>query len=272
MSFGQAAGKLGLAALAGLCLLAALAVALSGCEPPGPPRPWMPPRPRPPHNPAPAPSPKPCPDRGPCPRGGSKDGERVAFTGAVVGGFTTPDGRPCQCEIPGNLWRENQQGSDGAGLCVYASAYHSGLHNDLAPFVGLFDWMTKRPGGSYPEKFDKDMAAFCKAQGKAVPPYLHYVGSDLSVIEEACAQGLMVGTTYNYSPTGRYGGRPTSHMVNTIHADGTWYGVMDNNYPNSVEWMDKKTYKDVTAGGSRLWALIPLSPGLPPSPHNPKGD
>jgi len=185
--------------------------------------------------------------------------------GASVGG-PEKDGLRIACELPPSMHQKNTGGSDGAGLCVYASARHAGrLQNDPA-FEGLFDWMRKRPGGSYPSKFKRTLEEFCKERGLAVPPYVQVESNDLEVLRLACRTGRMPGVTYSFSPTGRYGGQRIAHMVSLVHADEKWFVILDNNFvgEHAYEWLSPAEFARTYAGRSRGWSVILLTPPAPP--------
>lgn len=188
-----------------------------------------------------------------------------------VGGPKHPDGTEVACDLPQSLWQKNTGGSDGAGLCVYASNRHSGLWGNNEIFAGLFQWMRQHPGGSYPSKFTRTLEQYCKEQGKPVPPYFQ-VESDnnLEILERACASGRMPGVTYGFSPSGRYGGQKISHMVSLVHCDKRWCVILDNNYvgPDQLEWMDPQTFLRTHNDTSSGWATIPCFNPPPPPPKN----
>ena len=174
-------------------------------------------------------------------------------------------------DLPASLHQRNTGGSNGAGLCVYASTRHSGHWHDDPAMVGLFDWMKKHPGGSYPEKFDKTMGQFCKEKCLRVPQYLNVQNASLDLLKKACAAGLMPGVTYSRSPTGRYGGQTIDHMVTLVHADDRHFAVLDNNHPGAdqYEWMSPaEAKKALPTRQGNIWAIIPLEPGPPPVPIN----
>src|SRR5207253_8849189 len=74
---------------------------------------------------------------------------------ARVAGAALEDGTEIDCDLPASLHVRNRGGSDGSGLCVFASMRHSGLWSDEPVFAALFQWMWTRPGGGYPQKVDR---------------------------------------------------------------------------------------------------------------------
>jgi hypothetical protein len=239
-------------------LLAALLLTTGDRPDPAPP----PSRP----TPTPAPAPEPCPDDR-CPKPRPKPwGEPFQ---ATVGGPRNADGTELDCDLPERFHVKNRGGSDGSGLCVFASMRHSGLWADEPVFSGLFEFMFTRPGGGHPQKVDRMVDAYCKAKNVPKPDYIQVEGSDLEILRAACKAGLMPGVTYYRSPTGRYGGRRISHMVSLVAAGEKWFAILDNNYPRSYEWMAADEFRQVYTGGRSGWAIVPLKPGPPPVPRRP---
>lgn len=189
---------------------------------------------------------------------------------AKVGGPTAPDGTELACDLPAELHQRNTGGSDGAGLCVYASARHTGRWQNDPLFEAIFDWMKRHPGGSYPEKFDRTIRQCATELNLPVPEYIQVEGSDLEILKLACKTGRMPGVTYSFSPTGRYGGRRIAHMVSLVHADHKWFCVLDNNYPgaNAYEWMTPEEFSRTYTGMGGGWSVLLLTGGPPPVPHN----
>jgi len=188
---------------------------------------------------------------------------------AQVGGPRHPDGTEVQLDLPREYQLRNRGGSDGAGLCVFASLQHSAVWQDVAPLTHVFSWMFTHPGGGWPEKVDQVIAAICKEQNVAAPDYLQVEGPDLEILKLACRTGRMPAVTYSMSPTGRYGGARIAHMVSLVHADERWFAVLDNNYPGTIEWMTPADFRATYLGRSgQGWAIILLAEGPPPPPSN----
>jgi hypothetical protein len=186
-----------------------------------------------------------------------------------VGGPQNPDGTELQDDLPTRLQLKNRGGSDGAGLCVFASLEHAGRWQDVPPIDGIFEWMRTKPGGGWPEKVDAMIAQLSKEKGIAKPDYLQVEGDDFELLRTACKTGRMPAVTYGYSPTGRYGKAHIAHMVNLVHADEKWCAVLDNNFPGTIEWMSPAEFQRVWAGSDgRGWAVILLAEGPPPVPEN----
>lgn len=190
----------------------------------------------------------------------------VLTIGATVGGDVAPDGNPSQAFLPADQRLHNTGGLNGAGLCVFTSIEHAARCQNVFQLMGFQQWMTHKPGGGWPEKVDKMVAEYCKFRNMPIPVYLQVTNGDLGLLERACRSGRMPGVTYSFSPSGRYGGRRIAHMVNLVSA-GSYWGILDNNYEKSIEWLSKEEFTK-TFGGKDGWAVILLSPATPINPHN----
>jgi hypothetical protein len=159
----------------------------------------------------------------------------------------------------------NTGGRDGAGLCVFTSIEMSGRFQNEESLRGFQKYMTTKPGGGYPDKVDKMIAAYAPKVH-----YIQYAGRDMDLLKLALKTGRMPAVTYGYSP--RYRG-PIAHMVNLAHLSEHWAAILDNNFPgeNSYEWMaPEEFYKRWIAGSPDRtgWLVILLNPPPPPPPHN----
>jgi hypothetical protein len=186
---------------------------------------------------------------------------------ASVNGPTAPDGTEVQNDLPAELHVRNRGGSDGAGLCVFASLKHSAIFQEVTPLKEIFEYMFSRPGGGYPDKVDRVIRDICKQKGVPIPPYIQVEGKDIEILKLACKTGRAPGVTYGFSPSGRYGGQRIAHMVTLLHADNKWFCVLDNNFPKTYEWMTPQEFQRAyTADGG--WCVIFLDSGPPPVPEN----
>lgn len=194
----------------------------------------------------------------------------VAIAGSI-GGFKSPDGKEnMNCPLPGNLHQRNTVGSDGSGLCVYASARHTGRWQDEQLFIAIFDWMKQHPGGSYPDKFKRTLLQCAQEKGLPVPNYIQLQDADIEILKTACQNGFMPGVTYGYSPTGRYNGKRIAHMVSLVHASNNWFAVLDNNYPGeqNFEWLSPQEFKGAHVSPNGIgWKVILLTTPPPPKPR-----
>lgn len=186
-----------------------------------------------------------------------------------VGDDTVPGSvLQAQASIPMSERKNNVGGSDGAGLCVFTSIEHAARRQNVFQLKEFQKFMKSRPGGGYPEKVDKKIAELCQEKGYPKPAYLQVTGKDLEILKAACASGRMPSITYSYSPTGRYGGRRIAHMVNLVHADQKWWGILDNNYITRIEWLSEEEFRGPYMGRGNGWAVILLKSSPPPIPFN----
>lgn len=176
------------------------------------------------------------------------------------------DGSRVQIDLPTDLRQKNTGGSDGAGLCVFASMRHTGRWQGDPVFAGLFDWMKRHPGGSYPRKTDEMIKRYCAEKGLPKPLYLQVEGKDLDILALALKTGRMPGVTTGYLPG--YRGR-IAHMTSLVGArcgPGKWWVILDNNFPQRHAWLTEAEFlRSYTAHGQG-WAIILLTPPPPPAP------
>lgn len=191
-------------------------------------------------------------------------------SGAKVGGNVAPDGTEIHCDLPGSQHLQNKGGSDGAGLCVFTSVDHAARWQNVPALIGFRDYMTRYPGGGWPEKLAKYITKICKERGVPEPRYVQIENSrDLDILRLATKTGRFVSITYERSPTGRYNGQRIAHMVSVPHVDDKWVAVLDNNYPgpDRYEWMTPDEFLRV-CNPKGFWAVVLLDNPPPPPPRN----
>jgi hypothetical protein len=105
---------------------------------------------------------------------------------ATVSGPIAPDGTEVQNDLPGELQVKNRGGSDGAGLCVFASLKHSAQWQEVTALKEIFEYMFNYPGGGYPEKVDQVIHDICQKKGVAVPPYIQVQRRDIEILKMIC--------------------------------------------------------------------------------------
>lgn len=180
-------------------------------------------------------------------------------SGDHIGGSTF-DGRTLSIDLPQSEHLKNKGGRDGAGLCVFTSIDHASRWQNETDLIGFRDFMTKYPGGGYPEKVD---AYIKKKAPDGQVDYIQSTTADVKLLELALKTGRMVCITYGYSP--RYG-ENIYHMVNLVYLDDKWGVVLDNNFPDTYEWVPRdellRRWK-IQDGG---WQVILLNPPPPPAP------
>lgn len=180
------------------------------------------------------------------------------------------DGTPIQLDLPQSLHLRNKGGSDGAGLCVFTSLTHSASYQNIPVLQDFRDWMTRYPGGGWPEKVESMVNKVCAERKAPRPVTIQVESNDLEILKTAVRLGRMPGVTYSFSPSGRYGGRRIAHMVTLVAADAGpnhLWAILDNNYPDTIEWMSEDQFRRTYSGGSRGWSCIFTGPGPPPVPY-----
>ena len=167
---------------------------------------------------------------------------------------------------------------DGAGMCVSTSIEILCHYLGLTDYYGFRDFCAQEKGGGWPEKMDRQIAAFEKARGitKRVP-YLQYTGSNPGpVLERLDKAGLPFAHSYGYSPRYVNARNPRGviqHMVANVKFSGKYSVVLDNNPMNDLhpetsqmfEWMTKEEMLK-RAGGREVWVFAWLAPPPPPVP------
>jgi len=191
--------------------------------------------------------------------------------------------------LPASQHKRNAAGSDGFGLCVYTSAWHAAIWQSVSELYGFRDWMTRRPGGSYPEKFEATLNAYCKERGIPCPGYVQHTGGDVEFLALALKTGRMVCVTYcGVDGASHYGHEVIGHMVNLVHLDDSTAAILDNNFPGTWLWMSRSDFlarwrgvqpdgrpflardgrgRAVPIGGG--WAIVLLQSPPPPYPDRP---
>jgi len=195
----------------------------------------------------------------------------LLLIGATLGGTTAPDGTEIQIDLPKSQHLQNMGGSDGKGLCVFTSISHSARWSRVELLENFRDYMTKYPGGGYPDKVTQYIKKIAQEKGQPVPNYVQIQGKQetLDTLKLALKNNLCPSVTYGFSPTGRYRGQRIAHMVTLLHLDDKNACILDNNYPGTYEWLTvDEFYRTFTAMGGSGWAVILLDAGPPPLPWN----
>lgn len=187
---------------------------------------------------------------------------------APAGGFSpekhpvSPDGTRATCDIPPSQHIRNTGGRDGAGLCVFTSMELAADWQQLPELAGFQRWMTKRPGGGYPEKVDAMLKAYCQEKGVPVPPYVQHTDGDEAVLDAAIAAGLMPCITYGGRDDFYRGG--IYHMVDLAHLDAERAAIIDNNRPGVWVWMTRAElltrWRSMQGGWAFVWLASPPPP------------
>jgi hypothetical protein len=177
----------------------------------------------------------------------------------VVNGSKDPETEvELQCDLPQDQHLHNLP--NGGGCCVFASMDMAARWHHITPLIGV---LNDKLGGGYPKKVDSVIA-------KRFPGYHNYIqanGEELGVplLDWALSNGHIACVTYGYSE--RYG-KPISHMVCLVHLDKTRACVLDNNFPDSYEWMDRTEFIRRWKMHGGAWCYVFLEPPPPPVPTN----
>ena len=191
-----------------------------------------------------------------CAGGATVGGNRLGSAEAVI-------------DLPIAKHVKNTAGTDGAGLCVWASLQMHANWVEADKLKDIMIQMQKEPGGGWPERVTRKMK-------EVAPdiPYVQYEGSDPSVLDLAMKTGRPACVTYGYGE--RYNNQTIAHMVLLAHLDpeGARNGkplaaIIDNNFPGTWEWMTReeflKRWKHPNGEG---WAVVILLSPPPPIPAN----
>lgn len=179
--------------------------------------------------------------------------------GEVVTDEPVYKGVTANAPIPAPQHFRNEAGSDGSGLCVYASNVIDGVYQDVPELRAgkdsdLWKYVKGRPGGSYPEKFENDL----KAVGVETAWFQFEGSSDeaLAIIRHYNSQGLPVGVTMNTGALYNY--QPIHHMVSLVHIDDDLACIVDNNDPGKYHWMPRAEFAKRFMDGSKGWFVVIL--------------
>ncbi len=192
----------------------------------------------------------------------------------------SPNGTRAIADLPTSQHKRNVGGIDGAGLCVFTSFWHSCIWGDERAVFEFRDWMKRKPGGGYPEKFDAMLKQYCAEKGIPVPAYVQHTGGDDEFLRLALKTGRMPAVTYcGVDGKDSYGGEVVAHMVSLAHLDDKEAAIIDNNFPGRWLWMSAQDFlcrwrgvqpngRPWYAGRTPIgggWAIVLLSP--PPAPY-----
>ncbi len=177
----------------------------------------------------------------------------------------TYDGETTSVSLPAELHLRNRGGSDGAGLCVFASLSHAGRYQAVPVAEAIFEFMFRYPGGGYPEKVDTMMRRCARELDRPVPEYLQHTGGDANVLELALATGRYPCVTYAGRDSQFYRSR-IAHMVNLIHLSSQLACIHDNNFPGKYLWMRRRDFLDRWRDMGGGWCIVLLDSPPPPVP------
>lgn len=186
----------------------------------------------------------------------------ACFAGSAVRNGDAHEGRAADTDVPAPMRIRNTVGTDGAGLCVWASTQMMANYLNTRELRGVFAYMQTQRGGGWPERVDAVMKKFAPGV-----KYRQYLGPDLDFVQEGIDSGRPVCVTYGYGEL--YGMRTIAHMVLCVYLDDQLAAVLDNNDPEHLWWMPRDEFKRRFGHpGGQGWAWYTLSPPPPPVPHN----
>ncbi len=183
--------------------------------------------------------------------------------GQIIAGGPVHDGRAIRTHLPEERHLKNVGGSDGAGLCVFASISHAGDYQNDPVSAKIFQWMRQYPGGGYPSKVDAMMRRLADSLGVPVPLYVQHTGGDARFLELALHTGRYPCVTYD-GRDGVYYRGPIAHMVNLVYLNEDRAAIHDNNYPGRYLWMTRDQFLARWRGNGGGWAVVLLAPPPPP--------
>lgn len=185
------------------------------------------------------------------------------------GGPLAPDGKTeVQVDLPVDQAKRNIA-ARGLGCCVFRSLDHASRWQEVPQLFGMPEWMVQKgiAGGGWPGKCDDLIPKISKDRGMPTPAYIQYEGTDMAILKTALQSGRMPCITYNGHDGVYYSGN-IAHMVNLVHLDDNFAGILDNNYITSILWLSPEEFKSRWCGGGNGWAVVLLSPGPPAPPTN----
>jgi hypothetical protein len=147
---------------------------------------------------------------------------------------------------------------DKAGMCVTTSQTVAADWAGLRDWSGYRDWAAGFRGGSIPSRNIQQIAEYAKHKGIEPAPYVQYVGQDPApLLRLILGSGRMASVTWH-----------DSHMLNCVHFDGKWAGILDNNGdPSRVQWYPAEEAVRRIKGRHYAWVHCWVAPGPPPPPR-----
>lgn len=176
-------------------------------------------------------------------------------------------GEQVTVDLPDGQHLKNMGGSNGAGLCVFTSIDHAARYQDVPSLIGFRDYMTKFPGGGWPQKVDEYIPRMAASKGMAAPDYVQHTGGDAEFLKLALTTGRYPCVTYDGRDGVFYRGS-IAHMVNLVHLSDRLAVIHDNNYPGKYLWMTPDEFLSRWRGNGGGWAVVLLAPPPPPIPTN----
>lgn len=144
-----------------------------------------------------------------------------------------------QCNLPRSMRQCNWVGPLGEGSCVHAS-WVMALRLQNRPKTADW-WRAHHSDGEWAE----DLAA--KLDRAGIRYAYTSKKNDVAFLDKALKTHRACGVTV-------MGGR---HMILLIHLDDKWAGLIDNNAPEVIKWVPRKTFLAEWKNSSS-WAVVPL--------------
>lgn len=165
-------------------------------------------------------------------------------------------------DLPLSDHRKNEAGTDGAGLCVWASIDMLAKWGGVDELQDLFARMKRQKGGGWPERVARVLDELAPSL-----PYVQYEGSNPAILDAAMRTGRPAGITYGYGKF--YNNQTIAHMVVLAHLDDEFAAVIDNNNPGKWTWMSRaELLKRWVHPSGQGWAVVLLAPPPPLPPTN----
>jgi hypothetical protein len=189
----------------------------------------------------------------------------LAHAGTEVPNGPVHDGTEVTVDLPLTQRVHNKGGTDGSGLCVFATLDMIARYQNIKPLIGIMERMSKEErGGGWPEKVDAMIAKYGLGQQIDI---VQYQGVDPAILDLAMKTGRPVGLTYGYGEF--YGNQTIAHMVMLVHLDAEKAAILDNNDEKRITWMSRKEFlRRWSWPHNQGWAYVLLAPPPPPAPRN----
>jgi len=186
------------------------------------------------------------------------------LAGGIPNG-STHDGTDVDCDLPKVLRVRNTVGTDGLGLCVWASTEMMARYLGCRELVGVFRQMQGEPGGGWPERVDRVMKQ--RAPGIKYRQFLGNANDGLAFIQAGINSRRPVCVTYGYGEL--YNMQTIAHMVMCVGMNRRWTAILDNNDPEHIWWMETGEFaKRFVHPHGQGWAWYVMTPPPPPVPRN----
>jgi hypothetical protein len=154
--------------------------------------------------------------------------DAIAGSSATVNG-SVHEGSVVAVDLPDSQQVRNFGApADRKGLCVFATLDMGACYQNVRPLIGMIHKLQQ--GGGWPEKVDQVVKQY--GEGAEI---VQYQGTDPSFLELAIRTGRPCGVTYGYGE--RYQMEAIYHMVLLVHLDTRQAAIIDNNFPDTIEWM-----------------------------------